>query len=62
VRRSGPDVTNQASGVLVAEILAVGEVAQNAAPEEDERWQERARALSEALEDAGNAESLGVSG
>lgn len=55
-------LTNQASGVLVAEILAVGEVAHDAAPEEDERWQERARALSVALEDAGYAESLGVSG
>jgi hypothetical protein len=54
-------VANLASEVLVAEILAVGEAAQDLAPVEDERWQERARGLTFRLEAAGYAESMGVS-
>jgi hypothetical protein len=54
-------VANLASDVLVAEILAVGEVAREAAPVEDEHWQERARGLNLRLELAGYAESMGVS-
>jgi len=53
-------LTNLASGALVAEILAVGEVARDAEAEEDEAWQERARGLSLALDDAGYADNLGV--
>jgi hypothetical protein len=54
-------VTNLASEVLVAEILAVGEAARDEAPVDDGLWQERARGLNFALEAAGYAESMGVS-
>ncbi len=54
-------LTAVASATLVAEILAVGEVARQGAPMEDEAWQERARGLNVTLEEAGYAESLGIS-
>ncbi|MGH3733170.1 MAG: hypothetical protein ACRDVC_07335 [Acidimicrobiales bacterium] len=54
-------VLNQASAVLLAEIMAVGEVAKRRGPIEDERWQERARGLAQRLDEAGYAESFGVS-
>jgi hypothetical protein len=53
-------LTNLASETVIAEMLAVGEAARDAEPEEDETWQERARALNYALEEAGFAESLGL--
>jgi hypothetical protein len=40
---------------------AVGEVAAQNGPIEDERWQRRARDLADRLEMAGNAESFGIS-
>jgi hypothetical protein len=55
-------LTNAASEILVTEMLAVGEVARDVEPQEDERWQERARSLNLALDDAGYAESLGLGG
>ena len=55
------EVVNGASEVLIAEMFAVGEAAIDAEPIEDEAWQARARALSDLLDQAGNAESLGVS-
>ena len=58
---SALEVLNDASQVLVREILRVGEVAKAQAPIEDGRWQEVARSLGEALDEAGNAESFGIS-
>lgn len=52
---------SRASQVVVAEILATGKAAKHQDPIEDPRWQEVARALSSTLEDAGNAESMGIS-
>ncbi len=54
-------LVNVASQVLIAEMFAVGEASIDAEPIEDEAWQERARALSDLLDRAGNAESLGLS-
>ena len=55
------DQLSRASQVVVTEILATGECAKHQAPIEDPRWQEVARDLSTTLDDAGNAESLGIS-
>ena len=52
---------NRASQVVVAEILATGESAKHQAPIDDPKWQEVALALSATLDDAGSAESLGIS-
>ena len=54
-------VLREASAVLLAEILAVGEVAKSQGPIDDERWQQRARGLSQRLEEAGYADSFGFS-
>jgi hypothetical protein len=40
---------------------AIGEVAKDQAPIEDGEWQRLARGLSTTLDEAGNAESLGIS-
>ncbi len=55
------ELSNHASMVGVREIRATGEVAKDQAPIEDIEWQSLARALSETLDAAGNAESLGIS-
>jgi len=55
------ELSNHASMVCVKEIRATGEVAKDQAPIEDMEWQSLARALSETLDAAGNAESLGLS-
>ncbi|HEY1763107.1 MAG TPA: hypothetical protein VGG17_10985 [Acidimicrobiales bacterium] len=55
------EVVNLASQVLLAQMYAVGEVAQRRGPIEDEDWQRRARELTDRLELAGNAESFGIS-
>ena len=52
---------NEASMVCVKEIRAIGEVAKDQAPIEDGEWQTLARGLSTTFDDAGNAESLGIS-
>ena len=52
---------NRASGVLVQEILAVGEVSKRQAPVEVPRWLESAQELSNRLDASGNAESFGIS-
>jgi hypothetical protein len=52
---------NGASMVCVREIRATGEVAKDQAPIDDLEWQTRARDLSNTLDSAGNAESLGIS-
>jgi hypothetical protein len=48
------------SQVVVAEIVATGESAKHQAPIDDPAWQAAALDLSITLDDAGNAESLGV--
>jgi hypothetical protein len=52
---------NEASAVVLAEILAVGAVAKSQGTIDDERWQERARGLARHLEEAGYADSFGIS-
>jgi hypothetical protein len=52
---------NDASMVCVKEIRATGEVAEDQAPIEDAEWQTLARDLSRTFDEAGNAESLGIS-
>ncbi len=52
---------NEASMACVRDIRATGEVAKDQAPIEDAQWQTLARGLSSALDEAGNAESLGIS-
>jgi hypothetical protein len=52
---------SDASMVCVREIRATGEVAKDQEPIEDPEWLERARSLAETLDNAGNAESLGLS-
>lgn len=52
---------SDASMVCVREIRATGEVAKDRAPIDDEDWPDRARELSSRLDEAGNAESLGIS-
>jgi hypothetical protein len=52
---------SDASMVCVREIRATGEVAKDQEPIEDPRWLELARGLAETLDNAGNAESLGLS-
>ena len=59
-----PDLTelfSDASMACVKEIRATGEVAKDQEPIEDLRWLALARGLAETLENAGNAESLGLS-
>lgn len=55
------ELLNMASQVLLAQMHAVGEVAQRRGPIEDEDWQRRARELADGLESTGNAESFGIS-
>jgi hypothetical protein len=50
-----------ASMVCVREIRATGEVAKEQAPIENDEWQALARGLSTEFDEAGNAESLGIS-
>jgi hypothetical protein len=50
-----------ASMVCVREIRAIGEVAKDQPAIEDDEWQALARGLSTAFDEAGNAESLGIS-
>jgi hypothetical protein len=52
---------NHGSEVVVAEILATGEVAKGQAPIDDPSWQAAAFDLGTTLDMAGNAESLGLS-
>ncbi|MGA2123834.1 MAG: hypothetical protein ABSG58_05335 [Acidimicrobiales bacterium] len=52
---------SEVSGVVLAEMVGVGVVAKTQGPIEDDTWQERARALSQGLDDAGYAESFGFS-
>jgi hypothetical protein len=54
-------VLNKASAVVLAEILAVGAVAKAQGTIEDEHWQEQARGLARHLEEAGYADSFGIS-
>jgi hypothetical protein len=54
-------VLNEASAVVLAEILAVGAVAKSQGTIEDERWQAGARGLARHLEEAGYADSFGIS-
>jgi hypothetical protein len=54
-------VLNEASAVVLAEILAIGAVAKSQGTIEDEPWQERARGLAQQLEKAGYADSFGLS-
>lgn len=54
-------VLKLASGVLVQEILAVGEVSKRQASTDDPRWLESAQELSNRLDASGNAESFGIS-
>ncbi len=51
----------RAADVVVAQVLAIGEVAKGQAPIEDPSWQFAARDLTETLEAAGYGESLGLS-
>ncbi len=51
----------RAADVVVAQVLAIGEVAKSQAPIEDPSWQLAARDLTETLDAAGYAESLGIS-
>ena len=55
------EVLNGASQTLIREMFAAGEVAKADEASEDRHWQEHARALSDALDKAGNAESFGLS-
>jgi hypothetical protein len=52
---------SEASGVVLSEMVSVGEVAKTQGPVEDDAWQERARSLSQQLDAAGYAESFGYS-
>ena len=52
---------NDASAVVLAEIVAVGAVAKTQGTIEDELWQEQARGLARHLEEAGYADSFGIS-
>ncbi len=54
-------VLDLASRVLVREIRAVGDVASRFPLIEDPVWQSGARSLTTALDEAGNAESFGIS-
>jgi hypothetical protein len=54
-------VFNEASAIVLGEILAVGAVAKAQGTIEDERWQEQARGLARHLEEAGYADSFGIS-
>jgi hypothetical protein len=59
-----PELTklfSEASMLCVREIRATGEVAKDQEPIEDQEWLALARGLAESLENAGNAESLGLS-
>jgi hypothetical protein len=54
------ELFSDAAMVCVREIRATGEVAKAQAPIGDEEWLRVARELSNALDDGGNAESLGI--
>jgi hypothetical protein len=54
-------VLNEASAVVLAEILAIGAVAKSQGTIDDEHWQEHARGLARHLEEAGYADSFGIS-
>jgi hypothetical protein len=58
---SARETLNLASGVLVREIRAIGDVAARFPAIEDVAWQVNARSLATTLDAAGNAESFGVS-
>jgi len=55
------ELLSDASMACLKEIRATGEAAKAQAPMEDEEFQRVARELSNTLDDAGNAESLGIS-
>jgi hypothetical protein len=55
------ELLNEASAVVLAEILAIGEVAKSQGTIDDEHWQEQARGLAQHLEKAGYADSFGIS-
>jgi hypothetical protein len=55
------ELFSDASMVCVREIRATGEVAKDQEPIEDPAWLANARGLGETFENAGNAESLGLS-
>lgn len=55
------EVLNEASAVVLAEILAIGAVAKDQGTIDDRLWQERARGLARHLEEAGYADSFGIS-
>jgi hypothetical protein len=55
------ELFNHGSQVVVAEMLATGEVAKGQAPIDDPSWQAAAFDLATTLDAAGNAESLGLS-
>jgi len=55
------ELFNHGSQVVVAEVLATGEVAKQQAPIDDPSWQAAAFDLATTLDIAGNAESLGLS-
>ncbi|HTT59051.1 MAG TPA: hypothetical protein VMF33_03300 [Acidimicrobiales bacterium] len=50
-----------ASDVVLAEMVGAGEAAKSQGPIENDAWAERARALSQQLDDAGYAGSFGFS-
>ncbi len=52
---------NHGSQVVVAEVIATGEVAKNQAPIDDPSWQAAAFDLATTMDMAGHAESLGLS-
>jgi hypothetical protein len=54
-------VLNEASQAVLAEILAVGEAARGQGTIDDEGWQDQARGLTRHLEEAGYADSFGIS-
>jgi len=55
------ELFNHGSQMVVAEIVATGESAKHQSPIDDPAWQAAALDLGNTLDDAGNAESLGVS-
>jgi hypothetical protein len=55
------EILREASDVMLGEILAVGDVAKRQGFIEDERWQEQARGLGQRLDEAGYADSFGIS-
>jgi hypothetical protein len=54
------ELFNHGSQVVVAEIVATGESAKHQSPIDDSAWQAAALDLGITLDEAGNAESLGI--